>query len=120
MIIIRKDVMSDGVKIQLEDWRDNNTEEFPDVYGITIAAYPMAINSGTYLIKSGERFRLQISSNKYANYSDADVVADYDCLVSGQKSLKDLADHFYYGDKDKWFLGMFTPETEEWHTMRRR
>lgn len=116
MKIIRKDTMPNGVKIQLEDWSEHNTEEYPDLYGLTIAAYPIARNSGTYgIIHAHECFRLQISANIYANYSNANVSADYDKLVSGQKTLQDLAPHFWNGKKDEWYLGMIEPGTDEWY-----
>lgn len=40
--IIDKAVLSDGTKIQLEDWHENNTTNYPELYGYTIAAYPVA------------------------------------------------------------------------------
>lgn len=116
MKIIKKDTTPSGVQIQLEDWSEHNTEEYPDLYGMTIAAYPIARNSGSYgIIRSHEKFRLQISTNKYANYGNADVSADYDKLASGEKSLQDLAPHFWNGKKDEWYLGMMKPDTDEWY-----
>lgn len=46
--IIDTAVMSDGTKIQLEDWHSENSEEYPNLYGYTIAAYPVAKNSGRF------------------------------------------------------------------------
>lgn len=43
MKTIERAIMSDGTTIYLEDWSDKNTEEFPDLYGLTIAAYPVAM-----------------------------------------------------------------------------
>ena len=40
MIILDKAKMPDGTEIQLEDWSKNNTEEYPDLYGLMIGAYP--------------------------------------------------------------------------------
>lgn len=112
MKIIRKDTMPNGVKIQLEDW----SEGFPDLFRIQIGAYPIAKCSGKYgFVLSGDRFRLTIASNRYDDYTDADVTADYEALVNGQKSLEDLSDHFWFGEKDKWYLGMFKPDTDEWY-----
>lgn len=40
--IIDKTVLSDGTKIQLEDWHSENSEKHPDLYGYMIGAYPKA------------------------------------------------------------------------------
>lgn len=117
MKIIRKDTMPNGVKIQLEDW----SKEYPDLFGLQIGAYPIAKNSGKYgFTLSGDRFRLTIATNTYDDYTNADVTADYEALVNGQKSLEDLAAHFWNGEKDKWYLGMFKPDTDEWYEARSR
>lgn len=106
MKIIRKDTMPNGVYIQLEDWGES---------GLTIGAYPIAINSSKHgWVLQNHPFRLHIQANPHANYTNADVTADYKSLINGQKSLEDLADHFWNGDKDKWYLGMFKPGTDEW------
>lgn len=72
MKILDKFVSGNGTVIQLEDWSEHNSPEYPELYGLCIAAYPIARNTGKY----------------------------------GEKSLEDLADHFYDGDKAKWYLGM--------------
>ena len=114
MKILRKDTMPNGTKIQLEDWSEHRTKEYPNLFGMTIGAYPIAVNPSLFR-SSGETFRLSIASNKYANYTDNDVLADYEDLVTGKKSLQDLSDHFWYDIKDKWSLGMFAPGTDEWY-----
>ena len=43
--IIDKAILSDGTKIQLEDWHSENTEKYPDLHGYTIGAYPIAKNA---------------------------------------------------------------------------
>lgn len=107
MKIIEWAVMPNGTEIQLEDWSENNTKEYPDLYGLTIGAYPIAKNTVKYKwIESGEKFRLQISVNQHSGYSNDDVKADFEALKSGEKSLEDLADHFWNGEKDMWLLGM--------------
>lgn len=108
MKVLEKAILKNGVQVQLEDWQNKNTAEYPALYGLTIAAYPIAERSDGYWIKGGEKFRLQISYNQYANYTNEIVLADYRALVNGEKSLEDLADYFYYGEKDKWRLGMKT------------
>lgn len=107
MKIIESAIMMDGTNILLEDWSDKNTEQFPDLYGLTIAAYPIAQRTGKYrLIEGGKRFRISISQNKYIGYSNNNVRADFEALKNGTKSLEDLATHFWNGEKDMWYLGM--------------
>ena len=107
MKIIERAIMMDGTNILLEDWSDKNTEQFPDLYGLTIAAYPIAKNTGKYgWVCSGETFRISISQNKYTGYFNEDVRADFEALKNGIKSLEDLAEHFWNGEKDMWYLGM--------------
>lgn len=113
MKVLERAILKNGVEIQLEDWRENNTEKYPNSYGLCIAAYPMAKRSDGQWIKGGEKFRLQISYNPYSGYTNEMVLWDYNALISGEKSLEDLADHFSYGEKDRWRLGMdsdYTPE----------
>lgn len=106
MKIIEHATLPDGTKIQLEDWSENNTEQFPDLYGMHIGAYPIAKNTGKYWIQGGQPFRLTISQNKYTGYSNDDVRADFEALKNGTKALEDLAAHFWNGEKDMWYLGM--------------
>ena len=107
MKVIERATMPNGTIILLEDWSDKNTKEFPDLYGLTIGAYPIAKNTGKYgWVCSGETFLLSISQNKYQNYSNDDVRADFEALKNGTKSLEDLAAHFWNGEKDMWYLGM--------------
>lgn len=107
MKVIERAVMPNGIEIQLEDWSENNTKKYPDLHGFTIGAYPVAKNTGKYrLIESGDKFRLQISMNQYRGYSNDDVKADFEALKNGEKSLEDLSDHFWNGEKDIWLLGM--------------
>ena len=107
MKVIERATMSDGTEIYLEDWSDKNTEQFPDLYGMQIGAYPTAKNTGKYgWIRGGESFRISISQNKYTDYSNDDVRADFEALKKGTKTLEDLAAHFWNGEKDMWYLGM--------------
>ena len=107
MKIIEYATMPDGTDIYLEDWSEKNTERFPDLYGLTIAAYPIAKNTGKYrLVRSGETFRISISQNKYTGCSNDNVQADFEALKNGTKTLEDLAAHFWNGEKDMWYLGM--------------
>lgn len=121
MKIIRKDIMPNGTKIQLEDWSEHNTPGHPDLYGLSIAAYPTAVQSGKYgFTLSGSKFRLEMPMNRYRGYLNENVIADYDALIKGKKTLKDLSNYFWNGDKDRWFLGMFQPESDEWYEARDR
>ena len=107
MKVIERAVMPNGTEIQLEDWKENNTKEYPDLYGLTIGTYPIAKNTVKHKwIESGEKFRLQISVNQHSGYSNDDVKVDFEALKSGEKSLEDLADHFWNGEKDMWLFGM--------------
>lgn len=100
MKIIEHAITPDGTEINLEDWSHNNT-------GLTIAAYPVAKNSGAYdWVRKGKQFRISISQNKYTGYSNDNVQADFEALKNGTKTLKDLAAYFWNGEKDMWYLGM--------------
>ena len=101
--IIDKAVLSDGTKIQLEDWHDKNT----------IGAYPIAKNTNKWgLIRKGESFRLGISQNKYRNYTEENVLSDYEALKNGDKTLIDLREYFWNTKKDEFYLGLIDTEPE--------
>lgn len=109
--ILNQAILPDGTHIQLEDWSENNTLEFPDLYGLQIGAYPVAKNGGCYgLVRKNEIFRLTISMNKYRNYTNEMVKTDYEALKSGSKSLIDLQDYYYNADKDKYYMGILSRE----------
>ena len=109
MKVIKTSIMPNGTEIQLEDWSEHNSTEYPNLYGFTIGAYPIAQRTGKYRwVEGGQKFRLSIANNSYSGYTNEQVQADYDDLVSGKKTLEDLATHFWYGEKDKWYLGMET------------
>lgn len=109
MKVIKRALMPDGTEILLEDWSENNTPEYPNLHGYTIAAYPFAVRTGPYgWIKRGERFRLQISHNPYSGYVGERILSDFDALVAGEKSLADLRSHFYNAEKDVYLLGLET------------
>lgn len=107
MEIIETAVMPNGTAIQLEDWSSHNTPEYPDLYGLTIGAYPVAKNTGKgRWVEGGKKFRLTISHNNHSGYTNDDVRADYEALKNGKKSLEDLSAHFWSGKKDMYYLGM--------------
>lgn len=114
MKVVEKAVMPNGTEIQLEDWRDHNAKEYPDLYGLIIGAYPIAKNTVKHKwIESGDIFRLSICMNQYTGYSNNDVKADFETLKSGEKSLEDLKNYFWNGEKDMWLLGM-NVEYKDW------
>ena len=93
--IIDYAILSDGTKIQLEDWHSKNSEKYPDLYGYMIGAYPKAKNTGKWgWVRTGETFRLSIGRNEYEKYTDDMVLADYEALKNETKSLADLREHF--------------------------
>ena len=111
MKVVDKAVMADGTKIQLEDWHENNTSDFPTLHGYTIGAYPVAQNtSRDGWVRSGQPFRLEISRNEYNGYTDEMVLADYTGLKNGNKVLSDLRERFYCGKSDEFFLGLIDKE----------
>ena len=111
--IIDSAVLPDGTKIQLEDWHSENTKAFPNLYVYMIGAYPIAKNTNKWgLIKTGERFRLDIARNEYAKYTDDMVLADYEALKNGTKTLADLREHFWNREKDAFYLGLIDKEPE--------
>jgi hypothetical protein len=107
MTIVDKDVMPDGTEIQLEDWR----QDYENVFGYVIGAYPIAKNTGKYgWVRGGQEFRLTININ--GNYDVAK--AEYEALVRGEKTLEDMAPYFYDGEKAMWYLGM-NVERRDWY-----
>lgn len=115
MKVIERATMPDGTDIVLEDWTDENTEAYPDLYGFTIAAYPIAKNSGKKgWIQCGDTFRLSIPYNSYSGYTNDMVKSDYESLKNGTKILQDLAEHFGNGEKSMWYLGMDVEKQDNW------
>lgn len=107
MKVIEKAIIPDGTEIQLEDWSEHNTEEYPNLYGLQIGAYPIAKHTGKYrLIEDRNTFRLTIAMNEYSGYSNKEVKLDFEALKNGEKRLEELSSHFWNGKKDMWYLGM--------------
>lgn len=107
MQILEKAIMSNGTHIQLEDWSEHNTEDYPTLHGMAIGAYPIAQNYGKYgWTQRGKIFRISIHMSTYSGYTNEQVRADYAALKSGSKKLEDLAPHFWYRERDMWYLGM--------------
>lgn len=100
MQILRKDTMPDGTKIQLENWKEHSDH--------IIGAYPIAKRDSGRFIKAGTLFRLTIPTSKFNDYSAGMLKADYEALISGEKTLADLRAHFWNGEKDAYVLGLET------------
>lgn len=103
MKVMMKGTLPDGTQVQLEEWGVD------DIH-LMIAAYPIAQRTRSCWQRGGGRFRLQISENQYTGYTNEMVEADYFALLSGKKSLCDLAERFRNGERDKWCLGMETKQ----------
>lgn len=101
MIVLERGVMPNGTEIQLENWKDILGDDH-----LSIAAYPVAKRSDGYFCKKGEHFRLEIISSQYFHYSNEMVKSDYLALIEGKKRLEDLYEHFYYGKRSMYRLGM--------------
>ena len=100
--IVDKAVLPDGTEIQLEDWSDNNTIDHHA--GWLIGAYPIAKETfGAYCTK-GKPFRLTIYNHK--GYTDDMLIADYEALKNGTKTLADLRKHFWNHGRDCMALGL--------------
>ena len=95
MQVLERAKTPNGIDIQIEDWSGE----------LTIGAYPIAKASRTFQ-RAGERFRLTIASNEYSGYTNEQVRADYEMLKTGEKTIEDLAEHFWDSDDDKRLLGM--------------
>lgn len=114
MKIIKRGTLPDGTQIQLEDWSDKNTPEYPNLYGYTIAVYPVAKRDSVYgWVVSGRKFLLDIPHNHHEGYEGDAILSDYKSLVSGEKSLADLRPHFWNGEKDAYYLGLDTDYQEK-------
>lgn len=110
--IIDKAILQDGTKIQLEDWTEYNLEKYPNLYGLVLAAYPIAKNTSKYgWISGGKTFRLSIGHNKYTNYTGNKIKNDYELIKNGNKTLLELSDH--YDDKrDLYYMGITNIDPE--------
>ncbi len=103
--ILKRAIMPDGTKIQIEDWK----EVFPNIFKtIIIAAYPISKHDNykgfaTYP-KRGQTFRLALENGWTC---DANVYEKFDELVRGNFTLEELSEHFKNDNHDyEYFLGM--------------
>lgn len=55
---------------------------------------------------------MSIGRNEYAKYTDDMVLADYESLKNGTKTLANLREHFNDGAKHEFYLGLIDKEPE--------
>ena len=87
MKILNKTVLSDGTKIQIEDWSEDYSFK---KYGATLATYPKSkINvDGQFSPKWNRTFRCAF---EFESHDDA--VAAYNELIAGNKVLSDYVNY---------------------------
>ena len=103
--ILRKEVMPNGTKIQIEDWKEVYNEKT-----IWIGAYPKAKRDGRRgYPRKGESFRLTICRDFS---SDAEVNLIFEALIKGELRLEDLGEHYYDTQRAKYYMGFEEIEEE--------
>ena len=107
MEVVFKGKMPDGTDIQLENWQN----DYPGVFTTyTLAAYPKAKMSSKYgWVLRGERFRLDMSRNWNSNEEVREI---FFRLQNGTATLEELYNHYYNGDKDRFYMGFESVATE--------
>ena len=88
MKVIERATTLDGVKIQMEDWK----EKYSFIETLNIACYPVATMSQDkpFGLEKGKTFRLNISSFS----SDEEVIEIFKKLRSGDLLITDLSVRF--------------------------
>ena len=88
MKVLEKAIMPNGVKIQIEDWKEN----YSFVKTLNIACYPMATKTqnSPFGLRNGKIFRLAL--DKFKN--DKEVYKTFNKLQSGEISIKGLSNKF--------------------------
>ena len=100
MKVLERAKMPDGTDIQIEDWREN----YGSQKTLTIAAYPLAKRQGRYgWVRLNEKFRLDLSRGFS---SDREVMLIYKALQNGEITLEELHEHYWNGDKDRYYMGL--------------
>lgn len=98
MKVLKRDIMPDGTKIQIDDW----SKDYPNVYAYasTVGAYPVAKEDSEYgWIKRNQTFRLDLN---FDNQEQAEQAFSY--LLDGKKKLIDYQNYFHNGRKDLYYL----------------
>ena len=101
MRVLEQTIMPDGTSIQIENWM----EDYPQAFNtLTIAAYPLAKRQGRYgWVRVNEKFRLNLS---LGFSSDREVMVIYKTLQNGNITLEELHEHYWNGDKDRYYMGL--------------
>lgn len=88
MKVIERAVTPDGVKIQIEDWK----EKYSFINTLNIGCYPVATMSqnSPFGLEKGKTFRLNI--DKFKN--DEEVYEVFNKLKLGEITIKDLSNKF--------------------------
>lgn len=93
LAILKRDNLPDGTKIQLENWDGH--------YGI--GTYPIAKNDYGYTRHKGKIFRLGLTRNMPDN-DKVEII--YKALVNGESILSQYENQFWFGDEDRYTLGL--------------
>ena len=101
MRVLERTIMPDGTSIQIENWM----EDYPQAFNtLTIAAYPLAKRQGRYgWVRVNEKFRLNLSLGFSSN---REVMVIYKALQNGDITLEELHEHYWNGDKDRYYMGL--------------
>jgi len=88
MKVLEKGIMSDGTKIQIEEWKEDYS--FMS-YGSTLATYPKSKQTldGSFSPNRNETFRFQLSFNSHEETKEA-----YEKLLNGDGQLNEYACNF--------------------------
>lgn len=106
MQVLNKAITPDGIEIELHDL--SGEHKLPDYNGMIIVFCTVAKNTfpegkGWYSQK-GKKFRSCICYCK--NYTSDMLMADYEELKNGTKTLTDLKSYFWNGKRDCYVLGV--------------
>lgn len=99
MTVLERTKMPDGTEIQLENWK----EDLPHIFDtLSIGAYPKA-KRGRYWIREDEPFRLDLARG----FTSDDMVREtFSALELGAITLEELDEHYWNGNKDRYFMGL--------------
>ena len=88
MKVLEKAFTPNGVKIQIEDWK----EKYSFIKTLNIACYPMATKTqnSPFGLRNGKIFRLAL--DKFKN--DKEVYKTFNKLQSGEITIKELSNKF--------------------------
>lgn len=99
MKVLERAKTIEGFDIQVEDWSEN----YPSFIIHDIAIYPIAAKtSKSKWIEGGKTFRLHLSRFN----SIEEVYQTFNDLQTGNKTIADLKEHFWNGEKDCYLLGL--------------